>query len=148
MGLWNYCEVCGERIETGQPCIGGKEESKNLSGLSICMNCAEIENLPDGREPVSITDLLARVEAADILGDNYDLDRLRDLVQADRDGRCVVLPCKEGDKLRRDGIEFTADHWNLILTAFAEDKSTKSGKRVGLFGAKEAEAALKARDGE
>lgn len=148
MGLWNYCEVCGERIETGQPCIGVKEESENLCGLSICMNCAEIENLPDGREPVSITDLLARVEAADILGDNYDLDRLRDLVQADRDGRCVVLPCKEGDKLRRDGIEFTADHWNLILTAFAEDKSTKSGKRVGLFGDKEAEAALKARDRE
>ena len=87
---------------------------------------------------------LAAIE--NILGDNYDLDRLRDLVQADRDGRCVVLLCKEGDKLRRDGIEFTADHWNLILTAFAEDKSTKSGKRVGLFGDKEAEAALKASD--
>lgn len=72
--------------------------------------------------------------------------RLLELSEADRDGRCVVLPCKEGDKLRRDGIEFTADHWNLILTAFAEDKSTKSGKRVGLFGAKEAEAALKASD--
>lgn len=26
------------------------------------------------------------------LGDNYDLDRLRELVEADRDGRCVVLP--------------------------------------------------------
>ena len=31
----------------------------------------------------------------DILGDNYDLDRLRELVEADRDGRCVVLPCKD-----------------------------------------------------
>ena len=84
---------------------------------------------------------LAYIE--DILGDEYDLDRLRELVEADRDGRCVVLPCKEGDKLRRDGTEFTADHWNLTLTAFADDKSTKSGKRVGLFGTKEAEAALK-----
>lgn len=28
----------------------------------------------------------------DILGDDYDLDRLRELVEADRDGRCVVLP--------------------------------------------------------
>ena len=27
-----------------------------------------------------------------ILGDDYDLDRLREIVQADRDGRCVVLP--------------------------------------------------------
>ena len=28
----------------------------------------------------------------DILGDDYDLDRLRELVEADRDGRCVMLP--------------------------------------------------------
>ena len=33
----------------------------------------------------------------DVLGDNYDLDRLRELAQADREGRCVVLPCKVGD---------------------------------------------------
>lgn len=36
----------------------------------------------------------------DILGDDYDLDRvdrLRELVEADRGGRCVVLPCKVGD---------------------------------------------------
>ena len=33
----------------------------------------------------------------DILGDEYDLDRLRELAQADREGRCVVLPCKVGD---------------------------------------------------
>lgn len=65
MGLWNYCEVCGERIETGQPCIGVKEESKNLCGSSMCMNCVEIENLPDGREPVSIADLLSRTEEAE-----------------------------------------------------------------------------------
>lgn len=31
------------------------------------------------------------VTIEDILGDEYDLDRLRDLVQADREGRCVVL---------------------------------------------------------
>lgn len=33
---------------------------------------------------------LSQIE--DILGDDYDLDRLRELVEADRDGRCVVLP--------------------------------------------------------
>lgn len=31
---------------------------------------------------------LAAIE--DILGDEYDLERLRELVQADREGRCVV----------------------------------------------------------
>ena len=30
----------------------------------------------------------------DVLGDEYDLDRLRELVQADREGRVVVLPFK------------------------------------------------------
>ena len=37
---------------------------------------------------------LAAIE--DILGDEYDLDRLRELGQADREGRCVVLPVKSG----------------------------------------------------
>lgn len=35
------------------------------------------------------------VTIEDILGDGYDLDRLRELAQADREGRCVVLP-KDG----------------------------------------------------
>ena len=33
----------------------------------------------------------------DILGDEYDLDELRELVQAKREGRCVVMPCKVED---------------------------------------------------
>ena len=35
------------------------------------------------------------VTIEDILGDDYDLDRLRELVKADQEGRCVVLP-KDG----------------------------------------------------
>lgn len=40
-------------------------------------------------------DRLAAIE--DILGDEYDLARLRELALADREGRCLVLPCKVGD---------------------------------------------------
>lgn len=36
-----------------------------------------------------VIDRLAAIE--DILGDKCDLDRLRELVQADREGRCVVI---------------------------------------------------------
>ena len=43
----------------------------------------------------STIDRLAAIE--DILGDEYDLDRLRELAKADREGRCVVLPCKPSD---------------------------------------------------
>lgn len=31
----------------------------------------------------------------DILGDDYDLDRLRELVEADREGRCHIGRCVE-----------------------------------------------------
>ena len=51
-------------------------------------------------------DRLAAIE--DILGDEYDLDRLRELAQADREGRCVVLPCKIGDIVYE--IRYTAEN--------------------------------------
>ena len=53
----------------------------------------------------STIDRLAAIE--DILGDEYDLDRLRELAEADREGRCVVLPCKVGDR-----VWFTKFMWN------------------------------------
>ena len=37
----------------------------------------------------------------DILGDEYDLSKLMELVQAKRKGRCIVLPCKKGDTVWR-----------------------------------------------
>ena len=43
---------------------------------------------------LEIVDHLASIE--DILGDEYDLDELREMVQARREGRCVVLPVKSG----------------------------------------------------
>lgn len=54
------------------------------------------KRLPDGvihvdfaKQKESVMGRLASIE--DILGDEYDLDRLRELVQADREGRCVVI---------------------------------------------------------
>lgn len=44
------------------------------------------------KERPSYMDLYQRLAAIeDILGDKCDLDRLRELVQADREGRCVVI---------------------------------------------------------
>lgn len=67
-----------------------------------------------------VVDRLAAIE--DILGDEYDLDRLRELAQADKEGRCVVLPAKpdqiiyqwrKGDDCpsvsRLDGVQINAD---------------------------------------
>lgn len=45
----------------------------------------------------SVMSRLAAIE--DILGDEYDLDRLRELAQADREGRCMVLPAPLGSQV-------------------------------------------------
>lgn len=52
---------------------------------------------------------LAKIE--DILGDEYNLDRLRELAQADREGRCVVPPCKVGQKVKVD-VRTWGNVWN------------------------------------
>lgn len=38
-------------------------------------------------------------ELKELLGDTVNLDRIRELVQADKEGRCVVLPCKDWLKI-------------------------------------------------
>lgn len=47
----------------------------------------------------------------DILGDEYDLDELEEVVQVKREGRCVVLPCKVGQKVKVD-VRTWGDVWN------------------------------------
>lgn len=43
----------------------------------------------------SVVYRLAQIE--DILGDTYDLDRLRELIAADRAGKVMILPVKPGE---------------------------------------------------
>ncbi len=66
---------------------------------------------------------LAKIE--NILGDNYDLDRLRELVEADNDGRCVVLPDggyedKEGENALKSAMH-TCFYHNNPVTRFVAD---------------------------
>lgn len=64
--------------------------------------CEEVDN---------IVDRLGAIE--EILGDDYDLDRLRELMDADRAGRCVVLPCKIGDTVYVHDIDGDVAEENL-----------------------------------
>ena len=59
------------------------------------------KRLPNGvihvdfaKQKESVMGRLASIE--DILGDEYDLDELKEMVQAKREERCVVLPCDPG----------------------------------------------------
>lgn len=71
--------------------------------------------------------------------------KLRRFEQAEAEGRLVVLPCKGDDvTIERGGLIYKGDHWNPPeLTAFAEDPTTRTGKRVALFNAREVMAALR-----
>lgn len=73
------------------------------SGVSILKHssCFAYTGIRCGRSLTASQKIQAAIERLaeieDIIGDDYDLDRLRELVEADRDGRCVVLPCHIGD---------------------------------------------------
>lgn len=68
--------------------------------------------------------------------------------KASKDGRVVVLPFSDSDdvEIKRGGITYKSDHWNIHLTAFAENQPTPSGKKVGLFSIEEAAAAMEVND--
>lgn len=75
------------------------------------------------------------------------LAHLRELAEADKGGRCVVLPCKgySDVDIVRDGVSYRPDHWNIHLTAYAHEQNTPSGLKVGLFGIGEVERAMEGR---
>lgn len=85
------------------------------------------------------------------------LDRLRELAQADKDGRCVVLPCREGDTAYRiveDPFECNAedaeDPFMPTAEIVEEPFHISSFYDFGLFlfpTRAEAEAALRAEKG-
>lgn len=69
----------------------------NMKRMTIRTNEASISF-----ECESVGDIVRRLAAIeDILGDEYDLGKLMELVQAKRKGRCIVLPCKKGDTVWR-----------------------------------------------
>ena len=91
----------------------------------------------------TVVDRLAEIE--DILGDDYDIDRLRELVQADRDGRCVVLPSggytnKDGENALKSAMNTCFYHNNPVTRYIADSVAEKLTRES-------AEAALKETEG-
>ena len=84
-------------------------------------------------------DRLAAIE--DILGDEYDLDELREMVQAKREGRCVVLPeggCedKDGENALKSAMNTCFYHNNPVTRFIADAVAEKLTRQ-------EAQAALR-----
>ena len=79
-------------------CFNGSHSNQvkgadNLVCSEVCEREGSCKECPIARA----FDRLAAIE--DILGDDYDLDRLRELIQADREGRCLVLACMPGESV-------------------------------------------------
>ena len=65
------------------------------------------------------------VTIEDILGDEYDLDELREMVQAKREGRCVVRPVggysdKDGEKALKNAM-FVCSLTNNAVNRYIAD---------------------------
>ena len=54
-----------------------------------------------GLEPEKIEKAMDIVKSAVSAFEDFGVDRLAELAQADREGRCIVLPCKKGDTVWR-----------------------------------------------
>ena len=107
-----------------------------------CERCGK-ESIVECRSQEDCTqtavDRLAAIE--NILGNDYDLDRLRELVEADRDGRCVVLPVrgytdKDGEKALNAAMNTCFYHNNPVTRYIADAVAEKLTREA-------AEAALK-----
>lgn len=81
------------------------------------------------------------VTIEDILGDEYDLDELKEMVQAKREGRCVVLPegeCedKDGENALKSAMNTCFYHNNPVTRFIADAVAEKLTRQ-------EAQAALR-----
>lgn len=107
--------------------------------MKCSVNCAhECTEAFDCERLYEFIDRLGNIE--DILGDTYDLDRLRELVAADKDGRCVLLPVKPNLKpgveesrcfILLDNGEFVDD--NVYNVSIGPDNNCKMNTIYSTF---------------
>lgn len=96
-----------------------------------------------GLTPEQVVNAKTIIESA-FAEDTQKAERIRELLAADSEGRVTVLPCRGNADiiLMRNGIAFKPDHWNIHLTAFANNQPTPSGVKVGLFDIEEVQKAM------
>ena len=134
-----------------EPCYGSGCKIKGCQfETSVCDRLAAYEDTgltPEEIKAPLTEDAIINL-TAQALG--VEADRLRELAEADKDGRVVVLPCNGYSDIEivRNGISYKPDHWNIHLTAFAHGQNTPSGMKVGLFDIGEVDRALQEMEGK
>ena len=156
---WNYPDYCYSENETINKLF------RSAHKRNVCERLAIIEDiLCDGTDEYDLDRLAVlcnqrmtmREEVSERFGltAKIPLDRLREIAEAERDGRCVVLPCKFGDTVYSIRHERVPDddyrmsfhiEMRIVSQKFGLIHADCIGKSVFLTRA-EAEAALKARE--
>lgn len=146
------------RLKTGEVLMATEYEEKYTKDEWIGMLQCCLAAYEDTRLAPEEVDKLAKDwnDLCTVLGECGGISRLRELAEADEDGRVVVLPCKVGDKLYRvfDGnisehevqnMKYFARQGRLgiDMTPFFPDAEKFIGKTVFLT-REEAEKALEA----
>ena len=144
--------------------IGGKEiEWKQFrdSTLNVLINGPTSNGFGKDIFRKMARDLYGRLKAYEDIAELCGgIDRLRELAEADKDGRCVVLPCKVGDKLYRVFAGEIFEHrvgnmkyfaiqgrWDIETYPFCPCVESSIGKTIFLSH-KEAEKALQEMEGK
>lgn len=144
---------------------GGVYFPEELVGVTLTPDNATIHRLlwrlaayeDTGLEPREVSAIVKEwSKLFAIVGECGGLDRLRELAEADKDGRLVVLPCKLGDKLYRvfageifeyrvGSMKYFAiqGRWDIETYPFCPCVESSIGKTIFLT-REEAEKALEA----
>ena len=128
--------------------IGGKEidwKQSRDSTINVMINGPMCNGFSKDIFRKMARDLYGRLKAYEDIAELCGgFDRLRELAEADKDGRVVVLPCKgySSIDIARDGVSYRPDHWNIYLTAHAHGQNTTRRLKVGLFDIGEVERAM------
>ena len=134
-----------------EPCYGNGCKIKDCPlETAVCERLAAYEDTgltPEEIKAPLTEDAMINLTAQEL---GVEADRLRELAEADKDGRVVVLPCNGYSDIEivRNGISYKPDHWNIHLTAFAHGQNTPSGLKVGLFDIGEVERAMEEMEGK
>ena len=137
-----------------QAAIGGKEidwKQSRDSTLNVMINGPTSNGFGKDIFRKMARDLYGRLKAYEDIAELCGgFDSLRELAEADKDGRVVVLPCNGYSDIEivRNGISYKPEHWNIHLTAFAHGQNTPSGLKVGLFDIGEVERAMEEMEGK
>lgn len=100
-----------ERLRTGEVLMASDYEEKYTEQEWICVLQDRLAAYEDtGLTPEEVAALVKDwSDLCTIVGECGGIDRMRELAEADKDGRLVVLPCKVGDIVwaNLDGMRHT-----------------------------------------